>query len=121
MSSKDDNRSQLLAMVAGVAEHVAPALEALNNGQDELPGGEYAHELLETYGHRKRVVHEFVLAGGGPSMELVVSMAAHDSTEIDTVELCASWGGVEPVTEQFFPRSVVWDYAEYLIQGVSYE
>lgn len=118
MTSKDDNRQQLLAMVNGVAENVAPAFEALRNGEDETPDGENVHDLLDCYGHRKRVVHEFVLAGGGPSMDLVVSMSSHDSTEIDAVELVATWYGIEPVTENFYRGSTVWEYAEYLVEGV---
>lgn len=118
MTNKDDNRQQLLAMVAGVAETVAPALEAMRNGEDETPDGENVYDLLDVYGHRKRVVHEFVLAGGGPSMDLVVSMSPHDPTEVAEVELVATWYGLEPVTETFYRGSTVWDYAEYLVEGV---
>ncbi|WP_346921940.1 hypothetical protein [Glutamicibacter creatinolyticus] len=113
------NRDQLLAMVNGVAETVAPALEAMRNGLEETADGENVYDLLDVYGHRQRVVHEFVLAGGGPSMDLVVSMSPHDPTEVAEVELVATWYGLEPVTENFYRGSTVWDYAEYLVEGVS--
>lgn len=119
MTNNEALHSQLLAMVNGVTETVAPALELLRNGEDENADGESVYDLLDTYGHRKNVTHSFVLAGGGPNMELVVTMSAHDSTEISEVELLATWYGVDPVSENYRPGSPVWDYAEYLTEGVS--